>query len=331
MRLLSLAAAASLLLPVTGLTPTRAAFRPQPVEHALARDVKVTVLSTMLAGNPNRGTGEWGYAALVEVDGRRWLFDTGARPETVLKNAAELGIDLSTITDVVITHNHDDHTGGLLTLRRAMQAKNPAALGRAHVARGIFWPRPNANGSDDNGLLKDRAAYEATGGVFVEHAGADELAPGVWFTGPVPRTFPERNWSGARVLKAPAGDLEDNVPEDASLVIDTADGLVLVSGCGHAGIVNTVTYAQRVVRDAPLHAAIGGFHLFNATDEQLEWTAGKLKETGLTYLLGGHCTGIEAVYRIRARAGLTRKNAVVSAVGSSFTLGKGISALSIAS
>ena len=55
-----------------------------------------------------------------------------------------------------------------------------------------------------------------------------------------------------------------------------ADGLVLVSGCGHAGIVNTVTYARRVVRDAPLHAAIGGFHLFNATDEQLEWTAGKL-------------------------------------------------------
>ena len=110
-----------------------------------------------------------------------------------------------------------------------------------------------------------------------------------------------------------------------------ADGLVLVSGCGHAGIVNTVTYAQRVVRDAPLHAAIGGFHLFNATDEQLEWTAGKLKEAGLTYLLGGHCTGIEAVYRIRARAGLTRKNAVVSAVGSRFTLGQGISALSIAS
>ena len=145
----------------------------------------------------------------------------------------------------------------------------------------------------------------------------------------------EAAWSDeslfAGAFKAPAGDLEDNVPEDASLVIDTADGLVLVYGCGHAGIVNTVTYAQRVVRDAPLHTAIGGFHLFNATDEQLEWTARKLKEAGLTYLLGEYCTGIEAVYRIRARAGLTRKNAVVSAVGSSFTLGKGISALSIAS
>ena len=77
-------------------------------------------------------------------------------------------------------------------------------------------------------------------------------------------------------------------------------------------------------------AAIGGFHLFDATDEQLTWTAGKLKESGLVYLLGGHCTGIEAVYRIRQLAGLTRATAVVSAVGSTFSRGDGISALGLA-
>jgi len=75
-----------------------------------ARAVKVTVLSTMLAGNPGRGIGEWGFAALLEVDGRRLLLDTGERPETVLRNAGELGIDLSEVTDLVITHNHGDHT-----------------------------------------------------------------------------------------------------------------------------------------------------------------------------------------------------------------------------
>ncbi len=82
--------------------------------------LKVTVLSTMLAGDV--GIGEWGFAALVEADGRRLLVDTGDRPETVLHNAAELGIDLSTVTDLILTHNHDDHTGGLVTLRREMAA-----------------------------------------------------------------------------------------------------------------------------------------------------------------------------------------------------------------
>ncbi|MFN0180027.1 MAG: MBL fold metallo-hydrolase [Gemmatimonadales bacterium] len=102
-----------------------------------ATAVKVTVLSTMLAGDPAGGIGEWGYAALVEVDGYRILFDTGARPETVLRNAAGLGIDLSAVTDVILSHNHDDHTGGLLTLRREMAKKNPAALGTVHVARAV--------------------------------------------------------------------------------------------------------------------------------------------------------------------------------------------------
>ena len=107
-----------------------------------ARAVKVTVLSTMLAGDPGRGIGEWGFAALLEVDGRRLLLDTGERPETVLRNAGELGIDLSDVTDLVITHNHGDHTAGLVTLRRELAKKNARALSRAHVARGIFDRRP---------------------------------------------------------------------------------------------------------------------------------------------------------------------------------------------
>src|SRR5262247_2045148 len=76
------------------------------------RTLKVTVLSTMLAGDV--GVGEWGFAALLEADGQRLLIDTGDRPETVLHNAEELGIDLSAVTDVVLTHNHHDHTGGLV-------------------------------------------------------------------------------------------------------------------------------------------------------------------------------------------------------------------------
>ncbi len=306
---------------VAAMSPARAAAQSA---DAPVKALKVTVLSTMLVGNAREGMGEWGFAAVLEVDGRRWLIDTGARAETVMKNAAELKVDLSDITDVVITHNHDDHTGGLLTLRRELAKKNPKALTRAHVAKGIFTSRLDRSGREGNGLSPIKAEYEALGGTFVEYAGPTRLAPGVWMTGPVPRTYPERNWSSTGQLQTPAGPIEDNVPEDSSIVVQTADGLVVVSGCGHAGIINTVEFAQKVVKNDPVHAAIGGFHLFAASDDTLAWTAGKLKDARLAYLLGAHCTGIEAVFRIRQALGLARKNAVVGAVGASFTLGKGI-------
>lgn len=323
------------LVPATAerAEPDRAASmeRRAPAPHRAAR-VKVTVLSTMLAGNPQRGVGEWGFAALVEVDGRRLLFDTGARPDVVLKNARELGVDLAGVTDVVLSHNHADHVGGLVTLRTELARSTPAALRTAHVARGIFWPRPRPAGGDGNGLalLRVREGYEAAGGRFVEHDGPVQLLPGVWLTGPVPRTHPERNFPADRQVRAPSGLAEDNIPEDAALVIDTPDGLVVITGCGHAGIVNTLQHARAVVREAPIHAAIGGLHLLGATDEQVAWTGARMRELGTAHLLAAHCTGIEATYQLRAALGLTRRTAVVSAVGSTFTLGAGIEALALA-
>ena len=104
------------------------------------RSARITILSTMLADT--KGLGEWGFAALVEADGHRLLFDTGARPDTVLANARELGIDLSGVTDVILSHHHGDHTGGLLALRRALMKDRPGALSRCYVGRGKKMPRP---------------------------------------------------------------------------------------------------------------------------------------------------------------------------------------------
>jgi len=293
------------------------------------QSLRVTVLSTMLTDF--HGVGEWGFAALVEADGRRLLFDTGARPETVLENARELNIDLSGVTDVVLSHHHWDHTGGLMALREALSKKNPAALSRVHVGEGIFLSRPSPeDGQETNQMITRRAAYEATGGKFLVHGKPVEILPGVWLTGQVPRPHPERNWPRSGRLKTPQGVVEDTIPEDASLVIDTPQGLVVITGCGHAGVINTVEYARKAVRPAPAYAVIGGLHLFQADDETLEWTAMKLKAFGLAHLLGAHCTGIEAVFRIRARAGLTRKTAVVGAIGSSFSLEDGIDPLALA-
>ena len=286
--------------------------------HRVA-SLKITILSTMLADD---GVGEWGFAALVEADGRRILFDTGARPRTVLENARDLKIDLGRVTEVVVSHNHGDHTGGLLTLRRELSKQNPAALSRVHVGHGAFFPRPSPQG-EQNQLLIDKAAYEKTGGSFIEHDGPAEIAPGVWLTGPVPRVHPERNWSDVGKVETPGGLVEDTIPEDQALVFDTAQGLVLLSGCGHAGVINTVEYARKIVRAAPLHAAVGGFHLFILDDQKLAWTIAKLREFGIAHLLGAHCTGIEAVYRFRS-AGLDRKHCVVASVGSTFTFAAGI-------
>ena len=107
-------------------------------------------------------------------------------------------------------------------------------------------------------------------------------------------------------MKTPAGLVEDNIPEDQSLVINTAQGLILISGCGHAGIINTLTMARDEFANEPVYAVLGGFHLFPASDTQVDWTADKLKEFGTSYLMGAHCTGIESVYRIRQRLGLPR-------------------------
>jgi 7,8-dihydropterin-6-yl-methyl-4-(beta-D-ribofuranosyl)aminobenzene 5'-phosphate synthase len=312
----------SLTLALLAALPT-AQDRPQ------VRSLKITVLSTMLAGDFAGGIGEWGFAALVEADGRRILFDTGARPETVLVNARELKEDLAGITDLVISHNHGDHTGGLLTLRKALLARDPKSLTRAHVGRGIFWPRPTPAG-DANGLLALRAEYERSGGTFVEHATAATIAPGIWVTGPVPRMHPERNWPPGRKVQTPDGMKEDDIPEDMSLVFDTLSGLVVLSGCGHAGVVNTLDHGRKTVRDAPIHAALGGFHLFAASDEELAWTSAQLKRLQVGHFLGAHCTGIEAVFRVREQCALSRATAVVGSVGTTFTLGTGITPTALA-
>jgi 7,8-dihydropterin-6-yl-methyl-4-(beta-D-ribofuranosyl)aminobenzene 5'-phosphate synthase len=304
-----------------------AAPPPAPAQGQAARGpikaVEVVILSTMLTDRA--GLGEWGFSALVETDGRRLLFDTGARPETVLRNARELKIDLSGVTEVILSHHHGDHTGGLVTLRRELAKQNPDALKRAYVGAGIFLNRPGPDGRETNEALAVKTEFEALGGSFVVVERPTELFPGAWLTGPVPRTYPERNWTLKRTIRNPDGRLvEDNVPEDMSLVLDTNKGLVVVSGCGHAGIINTLEFARRQVRETRVHAALGGFHLFEADATTLDWTATKLRGFAMEILLGAHCTGIEPVFGLRQRLDLNRTTCAVGAVGARFNLQAGL-------
>ena len=239
------AALLALSLPIVSVHPAEAQGGPAasvqntPTQiHAL----KVTLLSTMLVGSTT-GLGEWGFSALIEADSHRVLLDTGAHPDTVLQNARDLKIDLSDVREVILTHNHSDHVGGLITLRKQMMKTNPSALSVVHVARGIFYSRPAPEG-EENRMIALKKEFEATGGKFIEHEGAGEIFPGAWLTGPVPRKYPERNWSVSRKVQTPAGLVEDTIPEDQSLVLNTPEGLVVITGCGHAGIINILTFAQ---------------------------------------------------------------------------------------
>jgi 7,8-dihydropterin-6-yl-methyl-4-(beta-D-ribofuranosyl)aminobenzene 5'-phosphate synthase len=320
----------SLLSLATGLSAFTAPVAAPPTTSTLHKvaTLKITILSTMLA---DQGMGEWGFSALVEADGRRILFDTGLRPETVLQNARDLGIDLSGVTDVVLSHHHGDHTGGLLELRRELSKQSPAAMSRIHVAPGIFLSRRHAGSEAEvNPTIALKSAMEATGAVFMEHGKPEEIFPGVWLTGPVPRPNPERYWGQPESIVTANGLVPDSIPEDMSLLIDTDRGFVVVAGCGHAGTINTVQDARRILGAEPAYAIIGGLHLFAASDSALAWTANRLRSAHLGYLLGAHCTGIEAVFRIRELAALDRKRAVVAAVGSSFDASKGIDPLSLA-
>ncbi len=280
------------------------------------KDFKITILSTMLS---DFHTGEWGFSAMIEVDGERILFDAGSRENTVLQNAKELKINLDNLDNIFISHNHKDHTGGLITLKK----EYPNSFKNAHVGEGIFYSRPNPDG-DGNYILSSRNTLENLGIKFISHKNPTQLVPGVWTTGQVPRKYDEKNWSGvSKMIDSKGNTVEDIIPEDQSLFFDTENGIVLISGCGHAGLANTLDYVQKIIPGRPIYKIIGGFHLLKLSNDKLEWTAGKMREAGVNYFVGAHCTGLNSTYSIRNFLGLTSERALVGSVGTVITA-KGI-------
>ncbi len=288
----------------------------------IVKDLKITILSTMMT--QQHGVGEWGFSALVEADSVKILFDAGAREQTVLSNVKEMKVDLSLAPTLILSHNHGDHTTGWLPLRRELSIANKDAVSVTHVANGFFDTRITRDGKEENDRKADSVLYVQTNGKIIVHKSFTEIFPGIYLTGNVPRTYPEKNYGSWTKKDMVTGKtIEDNVPEDMSLVIRTKDGLILLSGCGHSGIINTIKHVRANLQQAPVVAAIGGFHLFGNTDDQLSWTSSELKKAGTRYFMGAHCTGIEPVYQIREWAGLKRGECIVGSVGASFISGKG--------
>ena len=269
------------------------------------------------------GKGEWGFSALVEVDGHKILFDAGTDSMLVLNNARELGIDLSDVPVLILSHSHPDHIGGWHVLRNSLRKTHSTALSTTYVGEGFFLNRYKPDHSLGYNRTNDSLRYLSEGGQFQVCRGFTQIYPGVYLTGPVPRKYQEKNYAKGALLKTDRGFVEDSIPEDMSLVITTTKGLVLLSGCGHSGIVNTLAYVQQNV-PGNLYAVDGGFHLLSAGEEQLDFTAKYLKAAGMKYFVGAHCTGINVVYEIRRRCELERNQSIVGSVGSYFDLSRGI-------
>ena len=165
--------------------------------------LEIKVLSTMLADI--QGFGEWGFAALVEVDGRRILFDTGANEDTVLRNLKVLNVALNDVDTVILSHHHADHTTGLLTLRRQLMTASPRALSKVYAGRGLFWPRIGTNSEVDDRMGRIRKEFEATGGTVVEVTGPTEIAARRLADRSRAALQPERNWSTLAASEATRG------------------------------------------------------------------------------------------------------------------------------
>jgi 7,8-dihydropterin-6-yl-methyl-4-(beta-D-ribofuranosyl)aminobenzene 5'-phosphate synthase len=280
-------------------------------------NVRIRFLSTQLTTNP-RAQAEWGFSALVEADDVRLLIDTGNLPGTVTANAKVLNVPLEGIRDVVLSHWHADHTGGLLSVLGAVAHDGPTIF--AHPA--IFDEKFSSESTTKqiNTLRDERATIEAKHGRFDLSAEPREIRPGFAMTGSISRLHDSDQ-------KLPPGNLMrrgdsfalDTVLDEQSLVINTRDGLIVVTGCGHAGVVNTIEHVRSLFPDRPLAALVGGFHWFASGESDIVDAGDQLRKLGVSRLIGAHCTLIEPMFTLRQH-GWSREAAAIGAIGSDFSL-----------
>ncbi len=251
-------------------------------------EIKITTLSENTAG-PG-ALGEWGLSMLVEADGQKILFDTGAGTAAVA-NAESMRIDLATVDRIVLSHGHYDHTGGLLEVLRR-------AGGKEIHAHPDIWARKY--GSLDNspkryvGIPFVRDALEVLGTKFNLSEKPVKLSEHIMTTGEIPMITDYEIVEKYLCVMEGSELKQDPLDDDLAMIIDTDFGLVVILGCAHHGIVNTLMQVKKVTGKELIYAAIGGTHLIHASKERLEKTAAALQEMGVQYLGVSHCTGFKA-------------------------------------
>jgi 7,8-dihydropterin-6-yl-methyl-4-(beta-D-ribofuranosyl)aminobenzene 5'-phosphate synthase len=256
---------------------------------------------TMLVENTvyQRGLkAEHGLAFHIQFGRHRVLFDTG-QSDLLLHNACLLGLDLRQLDAIALSHGHYDHCGGL----KAAWSLSPACRLHLHPAATAAKFSVNTSGEARNiGMTDDTQEVIRTSSSAVWTRGLTEVVPGLFATGEIPRLTDYEDVGGRFFLDA-TGQQPDPLVDDQALFFESGEGLVVLLGCAHAGVVNTLLHVERLTGGKRIHAVLGGMHLLNASSERLQKTIAALAERDIRLLAPMHCTGWPATPALWSRFG----------------------------
>jgi len=252
--------------------------------------LRITTLSDNTAGR-GRFLAEWGLSFLVEADEVNILFDTG-KSISASHNADTVRFDLSQIDKIVLSHGHNDHTGGLRQILRKMK-KEVEIIAHPDIWSAKYRCR---QGEADKyiGIPFQRQKLESLGVSFNLTTKPVKITDNIMTTGEIPMVTEFEEIDPNLFVKEDTGLQPDKLLDDLALVINTGAGLVVVLGCAHHGIINTLYHAQQLTGVKPIHAVLGGAHLISASKERIRLTIAALKELGVQKLGLCHCTDMPA-------------------------------------
>jgi 7,8-dihydropterin-6-yl-methyl-4-(beta-D-ribofuranosyl)aminobenzene 5'-phosphate synthase len=252
--------------------------------------LKLTTLSENTAGS-GLVLAEWGLSILIETETMAVLLDTGQSLSTGY-NADILGVDLSKVDRIVLSHGHYDHTGGLRPVLQKMRKEVEV------VAHPDIWAPKYARRRNQPdryiGIPFQRADLESLGARFNLGREPVRLAENIMTTGEVPLVTDFESIDPFLVVKEGADFKPDDLLDDRAIIISTGSGLVVVLGCAHRGMINTLYHAQQLTGVKEINLVIGGCHLIGAKEERIWQTITALKELRVGRIGISHCTGLPA-------------------------------------